>query len=177
MANTIHNFASALRESARPNQFSVEISFPSFVADAAGHGRDSTYLVKSATIPEVTIEDITLMYRGRQYHEAGEKTFQPWTCTIYNSANFAIRTALEEWANGIQQSTSIGGVTIPTQYKTDILIKHLNRNGTVLREYKLIGAYPTTIGQIQLDYESGNQVETFDVTFTYDYFVSDKRVG
>lgn len=172
MANTIHNFASALRESARPNQFSVEISFPSFVARAVDHVRDSTYLVKSATIPEVTVEDITLMYRGRQYHEAGEKTFQPWTCTIYNSANFAIRSALENWANGIQHSENIGGLTDPTQYKGSVFIKHLNRNGDVLREYKLVGAYPTTIGQIQLDYESGNQVETFDVTFTYDYFVS-----
>lgn len=172
MANTIHNFASALRESARPNQFSVEISFPNFVSRAVDHVRDATYLVKSATIPEVTIEDITLMYRGRQYHEAGEKTFQPWTCTIYNSANFAIRAALEEWANSIQDSITIGGNTNPTQYKGGITVKHLNRNGEVLREYLLVGAYPTSIGQIQLDYESGNQVETFDVTFTYDYFVS-----
>ena len=172
MANTIHNFASALRESARPNQFEVEISFPTFVLSAVDHVRDSTCLVKSATIPEVTIEDITLMYRGRQYHEAGEKTFQPWTCTIYNSANFSMRRALEDWSNGIQQSVSIGGNTNPTQYKRSITVKHLNRNGEVLREYLLVGAYPTSIGQIQLDYESGNQVETFDVTFTYDYFVS-----
>jgi len=35
----------------------------------------------------------------------------------------------------------------------------------------LIGAYPTDIGAIALDWDNQNQIETFPVTFAYDYWV------
>jgi hypothetical protein len=41
-----------------------------------------------------------------------------------------------------------------------------------LKVYKFSDAYPTNIGQIQLDYDAANQIETFDVEFTYNYFTS-----
>ena len=94
MAN-INEFAYALNSSARPNQFKISITFPSIVSGGQDAMRSGTYLVKAGTIPEVTIEDVQVFYRGRQYHEAGEKTFQPWTCSIYNSGDFKIRKALE----------------------------------------------------------------------------------
>ena len=172
MAN-INEFAYALNSSARPNQFKISITFPSIVSGGQDAMRSGTYLVKAGTIPEVTIEDVQVYYRGRQYHEAGEKTFQPWTCSIYNSGDFKIRKALEDWANQIQNSETTAGITSPQVYKSEIKIEHLDRNGQIIAGYKLIGAFPNQIGPIQLDFESGNQLEMFDVTFIYDYFVPD----
>ena len=39
----------------------------------------------------------------------------------------------------------------------------------VLREYKLIGAWPTSVGAINLAYDSNDQIEEFDVEFQYQY--------
>ena len=174
---SIQEFSFALNSSARPNQFRVSITFPTMVSGGQDAMRKGQYLVKSATIPESTIEDVLLSYRGRQYHEAGEKTFQPWTCTMYNSGDFKLRTALENWSNMIQNPDTTAGITIPSAYKSEILIQHLDRNGVVIAGYRLIGAYPQMIGQIQLDFESANQVETFDCTFVYDYFIPDTETS
>ena len=39
----------------------------------------------------------------------------------------------------------------------------------VLRVYKLIGAWPTSVGAINLAYDSNDQIEEFDVEFQYQY--------
>ena len=40
----------------------------------------------------------------------------------------------------------------------------------VLKMYKFLGAYPTTVGEIALSYDTGDAVETFDVEMTYQWY-------
>jgi len=35
----------------------------------------ATYLTKAAQIPQTTVGDVQLYYRGKQYHEAGEPRY------------------------------------------------------------------------------------------------------
>ena len=166
---TIYQFRDALNASARPNQFQVHITFPKGVADTKVV-EAATHLTCQGSIPQSTIEDIQIMYRGKQYHEAGERTYSPWQCQIYNSANFKVRSALERWSHTILAAESTAGNDRPRDYKQNVEIKQLDRNGHVLRTYKLIGAYPQEVGEIQLDFSQGNTVEQFSCTFVYDYF-------
>jgi hypothetical protein len=171
MATNIAEFAYALKASARPNQFQVEFNIPTDVGGLEDEKRRMCYLCKSALIPQSTIGQVDLFYRGRAYHEAGETEFQPWTATFINSNDFAIRNAFEQWSAFISHRNDVGGTTDVSRYKADITVKHLDRNGEVRRKYVLIGAFPQDIGQIQLSYDTNNAVEEFDVTFVYDYFV------
>ena len=43
---------------------------------------------------------------------------------------------------------------------------HLNAQGDPIMKYKLISAWPNTIGEMSLDYSS-KEVATFDVTLKY----------
>ena len=166
---SISQFANALNTSARPNQFKVHISFPPNIANASVVNA-ATHLTCQGSIPQSTIEDIQIMFRGKQYHEAGERTYSPWQCQIYNSADFRVRNALERWSHMILAAESTIGVDIPLLYKQTVEIKHLDRNGNILRTYKLIGAYPQEVGEISLGYDQGNTIEQFSCTFVYDYF-------
>lgn len=157
---------------ARPNQFRVELGFPSFVSTGAIVGLKSMFLCKAATLPSSTVENIAIQYRGRPINFAGERTFAPWTITVYNDTDFAIRNALEVWSNGIQNLSTTGGLTNPRDYQSDMNVNQLDRNGAVIKTYKFIDAYPTEISAIQLDYETGNQIETFDVTFQFNYWTT-----
>lgn len=112
------------------------------------------------------------MYRGRAVNVAGERTFAPWTVTIYNDTTFAIRNAMEQWSSGIQNLSSTNGRTNPGDYQVDLQVTQLDRNGAAIKVYKFVDAYPIEIGAIALDYDSANQVETFDVTFQYNYWLS-----
>ena len=169
MAN-IYQFADALNASARPNQFQVQIIFPQNIDNALDANRAATCLTCQGSIPQSTIEDIQIMFRGKQYHEAGERTYSPWTCQIYNGTDFKVRKALEQWSHSILAAESTAGEDIPTRYKRSVVIQHLDRNGHVLRVYLLHGAYPQEVGEISLGYDQGNTVEQFSCTFVYDYF-------
>lgn len=157
---------------ARANQFRVELGFPAFVSTGAIVGLKSMFLCKAATLPASTIENIAIQYRGRPINFAGERTYAPWTITIYNDTDFAIRNAMEVWSNGIQNLSTTNGITNPRDYQADLNVNQLDRTGAVIKSYKFVDAYPTEIGPIQLDYETGNQIETFDVTFQYNYWTT-----
>lgn len=167
---TISQFASHLGASARPNQFKIHINFPEQLDNATEANRSAIYLTCQGSIPQCTIEDIQIMFRGKQYHEAGERTYSPWNCQIYNSSDFMVRKALEQWSHSILAAESTAGTDIPTLYKKSVEIKHLDRNGHILRTYTLHGAYPQEVGEISLGFDQGNQIEQFPVTFVYDYF-------
>jgi hypothetical protein len=135
-------------------------------------GTRAQFLCKAAQLPASTIENIPVLYRGRPVNFAGERTFQPWTVTIYNDTTFGIRNALEQWQSGIQNYNSTLGRVNPRDYQVDLNVHQLDRNGATIKSYKFVDAYPTTISAIGLDYEQQNAIEQFDVEFTYNFFTS-----
>ena len=159
---------------ARPNQFRVELTFPGYVGSiASAAGQAAEFLCRSATLPASTLEDVTANYRGRPVHFAGERTFQPWTITVYNDTNFLIRNVMEKWSNGILSYGSTTGRLRPNDYQVDLSVYQLDRNDKIVKTYKFFDAYPTSVGQIQLAFDANNAIEEFDVEFTYNYFVAD----
>ncbi len=178
MATTIYDFQSHLNESVRPSQYRIHINFPAdLVSNGVAATKASTFLTNQATIPSYNTQDVQVFYRGRVVHEAGEKEYETWSCTIYNDGNFTIRTALEEWVNAIHDPAVVAGITDPSKYKSTIFIEQLDRNDRVLRVYKLVGAWPLNTGTIELSYQNGSEIESFQPQFSYDYFiVSDKSL-
>lgn len=177
MANISDFKAQLIGGGARANQFRVELAFPSFVAAGPVIGLKSQFLCKGAQLPASTVENIPLQYRGRAVNIAGERTFAPWTISVYNDTDFAIRNALEQWSNGIQNLQATTGRVNPLDYQVDLMVHQLDRNGAAVKTYRFIDAYPTEIGAIALDYDQANAIETFDVTFTYNYWTSNTATG
>lgn len=159
---------------ARPNQFRVDLSFPTFIGgSSSAAGLAAQFLCKAASLPASTLEDSAVMFRGRPVHFAGERTFQPWVVTIYNDTDFLIRNAIEAWSNGIVSLTSTNGILRSADYQVDLSVNQLDRNDNVIKTYRLFDAWPVEIGAIQLDFEQNNQIETFDVTFMYNFYTTD----
>ena len=172
MANIADFKAQMIGGGARPNQFRVELTFPSYVTLGVVAGARAQFLCKAAQLPASTIETLPVLYRGRPVNFAGERTFQPWTVTVYNDTTFGIRNALEQWQSGIQNYNTTSGRTNPTDYQVDLSVLQLDRNGAIIKSYKFVDAFPTTISAIGLDYEQQNAIEQFDVEFQYNFFTS-----
>lgn len=177
MANIADFKAQMIGGGARPNQFRVELSFPSFVTAGALVGLNSQFLCKAAQLPASTIENMQVMYRGRAVNFAGERSFTPWGIQVYNDTTFSIRNALEAWSDGVLNHAQTNGRVNPRDYQVDLLVHQLDRNGATVKTYKFVDAYPTLVGPVQLDYEANNQIEIFDVEFTYNYWTSDTSTG
>jgi hypothetical protein len=172
MANISDFKAQMIGGGARANQFRVELSFPSFVTAGALVGLNSQFLCKAAQLPASTIDNVQTFYRGRPVNFAGERSFQPWTISVYNDTTFSIRNAMEIWSDGVLNMAATNGRVNPRDYQVDLLVHQLDRNGATVKSYKFADAYPTEIGAIALDYETNNQIEMFDITFTYNYWTS-----
>lgn len=149
----------------RPNLFEVELNFPtSLNGQAINNEKEiSRFLVKSAALPASNISPIEVPFRGRILKLAGERTFDTWTIGVLNDTNFKIRTAFEQWMNGINKLTDGTGAVNPAQYHQDGRVFQLDRSGNVIREYKFYGLFPTNIQQIDLSMESSDTVEEFTV--------------
>ncbi len=172
MANIADFKAQMIGGGARPNQFRVELTFPSYVTLGIVAGQRAQFLCKAAQLPGSTIENIPVLYRGRPVNFAGERTFQPWTVSIYNDTTFGIRNSLEQWQSGIQNYNSTNGRVNPRDYQVDLNVHQLDRNGAIIKSYKFHDAYPTSISAVGLDFEQQNAIEQFDVEFTYNFFTS-----
>jgi hypothetical protein len=172
MANIADFKAQMIGGGARPNQFRVELSFPTYVTLGVVAGQRAQFLCKAAQLPASTIETLPVLFRGRPVNFAGERTFQPWTVTIYNDTTFGIRNALEQWQSGIQNYNTTNGRVNPTDYQVDLNVHQLDRNGAIIKSYKFVDAFPTTISAVGLDYEQQNAIEQFDVEFQYNFFTS-----
>lgn len=158
---------------ARPNQFRVELAFPSYVSAGALVGLNSQFMCKAAQLPSSQLENLPVFYRGRPINFAGERTFMPWSISVYNDTTFTIRNAMEAWSDGILNHGQTEGRVNPRDYQVDMLVHQLDRNGATVKTYKFVDAYPTVVSPIQLDFEMNNQIEIFEVEFTYNYWVSD----
>jgi hypothetical protein len=158
---------------ARPNQFKVELTLPGIAQNAAEAGRRAQFLCTATSLPASTIGGIPVSYRGRTFELAGERQFAPWQVRIINDTDFMIRNSLESWSDRINNLTQNTGLTAPLTYTSDMSVHQLDRNGNTLKTYKFIGVWPSQIGEIQLAFGDDNQIETFDVQFTYIHYETD----
>jgi hypothetical protein len=191
MANII-DFKSRLKGGVRPNLYQVEIPFPDAafelgsIRDKTGLQASTKFLCRSAQIPAATQGLIEVPFRGRFLKIPGDRTFEPWTATFYNTVDFDLRAAFEQWINiGNKTDEALGTMAFGGDefggYFRDLTIRQLDKNidstsyaesdpNRILRVYKLVGAWPTSVGAINLAYDSNDQIEEFDVEFQYQYF-------
>lgn len=156
----------------RPNQFLVQVNFPNFVSNGLLAGQQNQFLCKSASLPGSDLENVQLHYRGRQVNFAGERSFSPWSVSVYTDTSFNIRNALEQWNDGIQNYDTTFGRTAPADYQVDMNVHALDRSGAIIKSYRFYDAWPMSIGAIGLDMDANSAIGQFDVTFQYNYFTS-----
>ena len=171
MANISDFKAKLAGGGARSNQFKVTMPFPGY-AQVGGEIEDLAFLCRSTIIPSMSVPSFNVPFRGRSIKIAGDRTIGDWSVTVYNDTNFRLRNAFERWQNGINNMTDNEGLTNPVDYQVDAFIDHLDRNGNTIKSYTLRGAFPTSVGGIPLDYETTDAIETFDVTFSYQFHES-----
>ena len=156
---------------ARPNLFKVTMAFPSYVT---ANVELASYMCKASSMPASIIASIEVPFRGRQLKVAGDRTFDPWSVTVINDTDFNVRNSFEQWMNGINQHKANTGLTQPSSYMADMIVEQLDKDGTVKKTYNIRGTFPTSLGAIELNYDSENVIEEFEVELQVQYWESDK---
>lgn len=176
MAFNVNNIRSQLTlDGARPNLFQVQIINP---ANGAGDLK-VPFLVQASEIPAATLGEVPVPYFGRTIKLAGNRTYSNWTVTIMNDEDFLIRNAMEQWSNRInsfQGNVRTFGGPESSRYKSTARVTQLGKDGRALRVYKFEGIFPVDVSGIGLNWADNDQIETFQVTFAYDWWDIDGGV-
>lgn len=134
-------------------------------------------LIKSAGLPASTISEIPVPFRGRTLKIAGDRTFDIWTITVINDADFKWRNFFERWMNYIVKVSDGSGTIEPSLYMANMNVTQLSRGdysglntrppggGAIkeLRKYIVHDVFPTNVSQIDLSYNNENEIEEFTV--------------
>ena len=172
----IQNFRSQLGDGgARPNQFAVQINWPTFCSIGNGLDQKTNLLVTGAAAPASTVNPAIIQYRGREVKFAGERIFDPWTITIVNPNDFGQRAAFEQWLDGMNgKDNNEGELSLGTGidgYGQDLVVQHLDRNNNAVCEWILRGAFPINMSEIALQYAQNDILEEYTVTFQYQDYI------
>ena len=154
---------------ARPNLFKATINFPAY---AQGDVEITSFMCKAAQLPGSVMGIVEVPFRGRLLKIAGDRTFEIWSPTILNDTDFKVRNAMERWMNGINAHSANTGLVAPADYSADLIVEQLDRDEVVLKRYNFRGCFPTSIGAIDLAYETNDAIEEFTVEFQVQYWES-----
>ena len=175
MAFNLDQFRNTLiNGGARPSLFEMELRWPGAIVSGSLATQLSRFLVQISEIPASTIAPVAVPYFGRKLNYMGDRTFAPLNVTIMNDENFAIRRALEEWMDrmsGHKSATSqFRGGNGSNGFTTNLGVTQFSREGGRLRTYDFIGAFPTNLAPIALDWGSNDTIETYTCEFTYQWW-------
>ena len=169
----VERFKSALTNGgARPNQFAVQLSFPTYVTGQALAVARAPFLVSVAELPGQTVNPAIVQYRGREVKFVGDRVYAPWTITVLNDAEMSIRTAMEQWMNGMEDYANKFGRLQPSEYQRDMQVFQLDRNGNALKSYNIVNGFPVDLSPVALDFGANDQISSFTVTFQYQHFTT-----
>jgi hypothetical protein len=138
------------------------------------------FMVHAAQLPQSSLGSYQLPYMGRKINLAGDRVFEPWTVSVYNDENFAIRNRMEQWMNAINSHTGnlrLTNSSSPSDYKSQALITQFGKTGQALRTYKFEGLFPSTISAIEMDWNGTDSIESYQITFQYDLWTVEGITG
>jgi hypothetical protein len=180
-SSNVSQFLSTIGQGVKPNMFLINIQFPSAIALQTEDQNLTNILCKSAALPGSNLGVIEVPFRGRTVKIAGDRTFDTWTTTFFNDKDFKLRAFFEQWANSINtHEGNTAPLFVPNNsegYMADLQVDQLEKDasaeGSILRRYILKHCFPTNVSQIDLAYDSNDQIEEFTVEWQYSFFTAE----
>mgnify|MGYP001204658778 FL=1 len=178
LASNVNDFLQRVGQGVKPNMFEVRVPFPTALNTGGADDEIITLLCKSTNLPGSSLGSIDVPFRGRTVKIVGDRTFDNWSAVFFNDKEMKIRSRFEKWmesmntheGNSSPLFTPGGTAKYMSDVEVDQLEKNSSANGDVLRSYKLWHAFPTSISQIDLAYDSNDQIEEFTVEFQMSYW-------
>ncbi|ELC9716785.1 hypothetical protein QX995_002161 [Vibrio vulnificus] len=131
---------------------------------------DFALMVKSANLPQRTLDVRTNKTDRTPYGEVRDGGSGNITLTCYCSPDYIERRLMMMWMNAIHDESK-QAYGFHDTYAREINIATLDRRGVPQSVVVCNGCFPIRIGDVQLDFDSNNNVATFEVEF----FVAKQR--
>ena len=172
MATDISTFKAALPYGgARPSLFEISITT---AGDVSAMPSDIQTLCNVSAIPPLTLTPIERQYMGRTVKIPGDIVFGDLSTSIINTENMSIKLIIEGWMDKINGTTSNEGYSDSTSMFGSVTLTQYAKDGDSLLYWTFQDCWPTAIAEVALSYDTASDIEQFDVTWAYNYYVQGK---
>ena len=169
---TLSKFKAALSSGgARPSLFDATVSIPTAIGASA---TEFTSTCSVSAIPPLTVTPIERQYFGRTVKIPGDMVFGDLSTTFINTENYSVRAALETWVNKINNTAGNVGFSDSTSAFGSVTLTQYDKTGKSLLSWSFVDCWPQSIAEIALSYDTASDIETFDVTWAYNYYTQAK---
>ena len=171
-SSTLSNFKGALAfGGARPSLFEMTVSTPSTIGN---NFDDMKTHCNVSAIPPLTVTPIERQYFGRTVKIPGDMVFGDLNTTIINSENFSIRNDIDDWMNAMNTHVANVGFSNNNDWAGSLTLTQYSKDGESLMSWTFVDAWPQTVAEIALSYDTASDIEQYDVTWAYNYYTSVK---
>ena len=176
MAFNVQQFrASLVDDGARAALFDISMNMPPAPGITPLTSAAINFKARASSLPGDSINSISVSYFGREIKVAGTRSFPDWSFVVINDEDFLIRNNLELWMSALNahvENIRNPALTTMATYQADAMVTQYAKTGEIIKQYKMIGCFPTDVAAIDLDWSLGDQIEEFAVTFAYQWWES-----
>lgn len=141
----------------RTNHFEVKFD---------GLTKDFTLLVDSTTLSNITVEPVELAYGNSKVKVAGQASFEDQEIVIKDAVIADMEMKLYDWFRQVYdaESDKLGWAS---DYKRTGRLYQYAPDGSYVREWKLVGAWPTNFTTSEFTYDGADK-KTVTLTISVD---------
>lgn len=138
---------------------------------------DNVYIT-SSTLPGYAIANQAVPFMGVQFNIPGSANFpgsDAWAVTFRCDSQLNIREKILGWQKAVfdafpSSDTNSVGAYNPKGVSDYVTLAVLDRDANTVRGYRLVGCYPTLVGEMQYDTTGSGAIMTLPVTLAYQYW-------
>ena len=161
------------REFARDYNFRV-LSISTGGASDVTFDNDDLVYIKTASLPERSISNVTVPYMGLNFNIPGNATYpgsDAYSLAFYADSQSKIRQKFEQWSQDIfNDATSTGNYFAPKQTAIIDLVQLDNQMNKV-GQYQLVGVSVRSVGPLNYNISDGNgSTIEFVATISFHYW-------
>ncbi|MCH7377414.1 hypothetical protein MM182_18850 [Aeromonas sp. MR19] len=138
--------------------------------------KDLAIMVKNVNLPGTSFDTQKNIYNRKPFVEVLGRSFSNLKMTFYSTPGYQEREWFLRWMRDIHDpNTNTFGFHDTYAKMIDVAV--LDRRGDVRSIVHCDGCFPINVSDVQLDYESNNQIATFEVEFALSTVTQAKYKG
>jgi len=161
-----------LKDISRPDEFEVEITRANPVGDRANNTvLNLTHdLIRSIQIPATVLGEITISRMGRQLKLPGNLNSGEVNATFLHDSEGKVKDFFHAWQKDYYGEINGGSFNQAKNFsKSTVTIFQLDGKHEKISKTILNHVWPKTIGEMELNHDSGDQLMQFSIIFAYNY--------
>jgi hypothetical protein len=129
------------------------------------------FFCKSVRIPSVAFNLSESYVNGRYYKSALERDYDQMNVEFYIDTDLKVYKFLDNWMKAIRNPRN-NLTSYPDDYKSPQMDLEIGVNQKDYKPTKIVfeRGFITSLGELQLDWESENQLMILPVTFAFDFY-------